>query len=110
MSPPLCVILGGANGSGKTTVAASLLRDGFGIRPYVNADVLAQGLSGFSVEEIAFAASKLMLERIGQMVELSESFAFETTLSGRSLAKSIQEWNQAGYRVCLVYLWLRTPI
>jgi predicted ABC-type ATPase len=109
VQPPICVVLGGPNGSGKTTIAPSLLRDSFGIKHYVNTDVIAQGLSGFSPDEVAFAAGEVMIERIGLLVEQRESFAIETTLSGRSLAVSIREWKGLGYWVHLVYVWLRSP-
>ncbi len=47
-----------------------------------------------------------MLARIRQLVEDQESFAFETTLSGRSYSQMIPAWGQAGFRVSLLFLWL----
>lgn len=47
-----------------------------------------------------------MLERIHRLVEQKQSFAFETTLSGKSYRQMIPVWTQAGYRVTLLFLWL----
>jgi predicted ABC-type ATPase len=109
MSQPLCVILAGANGSGKTTVSSTILKEELGVLNYLNADVLAQGLSGFSVDEVAFKAGELMLKQMEELVVAKVDFAFETTLANRSLFSSIHRWKQSGFRVALVYIWLRSP-
>ena len=49
-----------------------------------------------------------MLEELHRHAAAGESFAFETTLSGRGYAPLIQAWQAAGYRVHLVFLRLPT--
>ena len=49
---------------------------------FVNADLIAAGLSPFAPELAAFKAGRLMLEAIGEHAQHGENFAFETTLSG----------------------------
>ncbi len=53
---PDFIVLGGPNGAGKSTAAPALLRDYLGVLEFVNADTVAQGLSGFSPERAAVAA------------------------------------------------------
>jgi predicted ABC-type ATPase len=47
-----------------------------------------------------------MLEMIAECVKRGESFAIETTLSGRTYARMIPQWKQAGYQVVLFFLQL----
>lgn len=75
-------IIAGCNGAGKTTAAYNLLPDVFKTIEFVNADEIARGLSPFNPEGVAFAAAKIMLERIHHLVRRKKDFAFETTLSG----------------------------
>ncbi len=55
---PHVIVIAGANGAGKSTVAPALLRDKLGISEFVNADTLAQGLSAFAPETVAISAGK----------------------------------------------------
>lgn len=108
-SPPHFILVAGPNGSGKTTASQALIRDQFGIVQYVNADVIAQGLSGFSPESVALEAGSLMLERIETLANARQNFAIETTLASRSLVPRVRRMNLAGYRSHLVFLWLPSP-
>jgi len=105
-STPRIVILAGPNGAGKTTSAKKLLQGVMGIDEFVNADVIAQGLSGFSPERVALTAGSIMLHRIQELASAGRSFAFETTLASRTFAPWLRKYKQAGYRIDLVFLWL----
>ncbi len=100
------VVLAGPNGAGKSTLAPWLLRDGWGIRDFVNADVIAQGLSGFQPESVALQAGRLMWERLEELAVSRKPFAFETTLASRTYAPWIVKRKAEGYRTRLVFLWL----
>jgi predicted ABC-type ATPase len=100
------IIIAGPNGAGKTTFAREFLPQEAGCLTFINADLIAQGLSPFQPEEAAVRAARLMLEMIGECVKREESFAIETTLSGRSYARMIPRWKQAGYQVALFFLQL----
>jgi len=100
------VIIAGPNGAGKTTFARSFLpQEETGLR-FINADLIAAGLSPFSPEKMAVRAGRLMLEEIAACVAHGESFSFETTLSGLSWQRHIQDWRHAGYRIILYFLSL----
>ena len=103
------IIIAGPNGSGKTTFAGEFLPNEAGFSNFVNADLIAAGLAPFAPDAAAFRAGRLMIAEIHNHVRLSESFSFETTLSGRHYAKSIPQWQLSGYRVKLIFLKLASP-
>ena len=100
------LIIAGPNGAGKTTFAQAFLPKEANCPTFVNADLIAAGLSPFQPEKVAFRASRLMLEEMNAHVRRGESFAFETTLSGKVYALRIPEWRRLGYRVSLIFLRL----
>jgi predicted ABC-type ATPase len=106
---PHVIIIAGPNGAGKSTTAPHLLKDLLGVTEFVNADVIAQGLSAFATEAVAFQAGRIMLNRLHQLADKRRNFAFETTLSTRSYAAFLRRLKTQGYRVYLIYLWLPTP-
>jgi predicted ABC-type ATPase len=103
------VILGGPNGAGKTTAAPFVVPRELGIREFVNADEIARGLSPFNAEGVAVAAGRLMIDRMRMLVREGQSFAFETTCSGRAHAGWLRACKADDWRITLVYLWLRSP-
>ncbi len=103
------LIIAGPNGAGKTTFATEFLQNEAGCRTFVNADMIAAGLNPFEPERSAIAAARLMLRLIDDYVRGGESFAFETTLSGRSYARMIPSWQAQGYHVVLYFLSLPDP-
>jgi predicted ABC-type ATPase len=105
---PVVIVLGGSNGSGKTTASRLLLADTLKLMTFVNADVIAQGLAGFNPEAVAFEASRIMLERLRALAAERASFAFETTLAGRSYVPWLEGLRAAGYWVHLVYFWVES--
>ncbi|MBW2739859.1 MAG: zeta toxin family protein [Deltaproteobacteria bacterium] len=100
------VIIAGPNGAGKTTFAIEFLPNEADCPAFVNADLIAAGIAPFQPEKLAIRAGKLMLEEIKTHVLKGESFAFETTLSGRGYGCMIPEWQAIGYRVKLIFLSL----
>jgi predicted ABC-type ATPase len=83
-------------------VVADLLAVG----AFVNADVIARGLSAFDSESVAFQAGRVMLQRLEELAHQRADFAFETTLSSRTFAPFIRRLRGESYRVQLIYVWL----
>ena len=106
MNKPKIIIVAGPNGAGKTTFALEFLPQEAGCPLFINADLIAAGLSPFAPERAAIQAARLMLEAIAQHVTRRENFAIEATLSGMGYAKQIPQWRQAGYCVELFFLSL----
>ncbi len=103
------IIIAGPNGAGKTTFAEEFLPKEADCTTFVNADLIAAGLAPFEPERAAFRAGRLMLEEIYHHACRGESFAFETTLSGRGYARLIPGWRLEGYIVKLFFLRLASP-
>lgn len=108
MADKRVIIIAGPNGAGKSTFAREFLPNEAGCPVFVNADLIAAGLSPFVPEKAAIRAGRLMLAEIHRHAAAGESFAFETTLSGRGYARFIPAWQAAGYGVHLVFLRLPT--
>lgn len=103
------IAVAGPNGAGKTSRAPKLLREQFNLLEYVNADIIAQGLSAFRPEAVAFDAGRVMLQRLHKLSTARESFAFETTLAGRAHATWIRRnKKELGYEFHIMYFWLRS--
>lgn len=103
---PRVIILAGPNGAGKTTFAQEYLPNEADCPIFINADLIAAGLAPFSPEAAAIKAGKLMLEEMAIKFQARNSFAIETTLSGKAHAKHIKNWRNAGYLVKLIFLKL----
>jgi len=102
-------IIAGPNGAGKTTFATEYLPKEADCPVFVNADLIASGLSPFQPELAAIRSGRIMLEQIRAYVERGENFAFETTLSGLGYAEMIPRWQAMGYQVKLFFLRLPFP-
>lgn len=85
------VVIAGPNGAGKTTFAREFLPHEANCPDFINADLIAAGLSPFRPESAALRAGRLMLEEIQEKIRLEKDFAFETTLSGRTYVKLLRE-------------------
>jgi predicted ABC-type ATPase len=106
---PHVVVLAGPNGAGKSTAAPALLAGTLGLTDFVNADVIARGLSAFRPQDAALEAGRIMLERLRSLASLQASFAFETTLASRSFAPWIADLRRQNYVFHLVFLYLPGP-
>jgi len=104
---PNVVVIAGPNGAGKSTAAPSLIGERLGIAEFVNADVIASGLSAFAPERVAIEAGRIMLRRLDALASARVDFAFEATLASRSFAPWIARLRrERGYRFHLAFLWL----
>lgn len=106
---PRMFIISGCNGAGKTTASYTMLPGLLNLRTFVNADEIADELSPQNPEAEQIRASRLMLERVDQLIARGEDFAVETTLATKTLATMVIEARKLGYRTTLLYFWLRSP-
>jgi predicted ABC-type ATPase len=106
---PRCLLIAGPNGAGKTTFAREYLPNDARVLNFVNADLIASGLSPLRPEFAAVAAARLMLDEIDRLVEGRTDFAWESTLSGLGHVKRIETMKRLGYSVEIIYLRLATP-
>ena len=106
---PTAIIIAGPNGAGKTTFATKFLPKVLDCQRFINADLLAKGLSPLNPDREAFRAGRLMLQLIHESVEANETFAIETTLSSRNYLNHIQGWKNKGYQIVLLFIELDSP-
>lgn len=102
-----CIVIAGPNGAGKTTLARRYLPEQ-GLIHFLNADLIASGLSPLRPELAAVASARMLLRELDRLAADRIDFAFETTLSGLSYVRRLQTWKQAGYRAEIAYLRLGT--
>lgn len=103
---PICYAIAGPNGAGKTTFALRYLPEISGCQNFINADLIADGLSPLDPSRVQLEAGKTLLREIKTHVTKGESFAFETTLSGRSYVRLLKELRSKGWKIVLFYLWI----
>src|SRR5205814_7864126 len=96
---PRCIVIAGPNAAGKTTFAREYLPKVAGLVQFVNADLIAQGLSPLDPRLGALAAGRLVIEEINRLATARADFAFESTLSGLTYARQLRTWKAAGYRI-----------
>ena len=103
---PRCIIIAGPNGAGKTTFAQEFLPKYAKVIHFVNADLIAGGLSPLRPQSAAIASGRLFLKELDRLADRRADFAFESTLSGLGYISRLKRWKGAGYRIEIIYLTL----
>lgn len=103
-----CYIIAGPNGAGKTTFANEFLPIEGACLNFINADLIAKGLSPFQPEKVALKAGKLMIQQMNEVTSKGESFAVETTFSGLDYLNKMNNWKSSGYFIIVYYLKLQS--
>ena len=106
MKSPRCIIIAGPNGAGKTTFAREYLPKDAGVIHFVNADLLAAGLSPLKPDLATLNAGRLFLGELDRIANARLDFAFESTLSGLSYIGRLKRWKSHSYRIEIVFLRL----
>jgi predicted ABC-type ATPase len=106
---PKVYVVAGPNGAGKTTFAAEFLPGFVHCLEFLNADLIAAGLSPFAPEKQNLRAGRLVLTRIRELTKAGQDFGFETTLSGRGYVSLLNRMSEEGYQIFLFFLWLPSP-
>ncbi len=109
MSSKNVYIIAGPNGSGKSTFAEKFLPDYAECPNFINADLIAKGLSPFSPRTAALKAGKLVLAQFHEFAKKGVDFGFETTLSGKLYVKLFKKLREDDYQLHLFFLWLPSP-
>lgn len=99
-------IVAGPNGVGKTTFAREFLPNYANCRNFVNADLIAAGLSPFAPENAGVRAGRLVLEEIERFAKQGVDFGFESTLSGRGYLNLVRDLKASGYVVHIFFMTL----
>src|SRR6267154_4272810 len=102
---PTIYLIGGCNGAGKTTFAKEFLPN-IGVIRFLNADEIARGLSPLKPEAVAFKAGRLFLSELRESLYRKETFALESTLSGRTYVSLFKDAQTRGYAIELHFMWI----
>ena len=105
---PTLYLIAGPNGAGKTTFASRFLPEESGELEFVNVDLIARGLSPFDPGGGGGAAGRIALTRVGRLIQERKTFAWETTLSGRTTKGWVEKARAAGYFIKLVFIWIQS--
>jgi predicted ABC-type ATPase len=106
MSEKQLYIIAGCNGAGKTTASYTILPEIIDCKEFVNADEIAKGLSPFQPDRVSFEAGRIMLNRVNELLNSNDNFAFETTLATKSYKDKIKRAQKQGFVVTLLFFWL----
>lgn len=105
MKSPRCIIIAGPNGAGKTTFAREFLPKESVVH-FINADLLAAGLSPLRPGLAALNAGRLFLAELDRLAKTRQDFAFESTLSGLTYVARLKRWKSSGYQIEIAFLRL----
>ena len=103
---PTCYVIAGPNGAGKTTFAMNYLPEIAGCHNFVNADMIAHGISPLDSVAVQYDAGRLFLREVHKNIDKRTSFAFETTLAGRSHINLLKKLRQDRWQIILFFLWI----
>src|SRR2546426_1175140 len=106
---PTLYVIAGPNGVGKTTFADKYLPDEARQLEFVNADLIARGLSPYDPDSASIEAGKIALRRMRELIGHRVGFTWETTMSGRTAVGWLREARDAGYFLKTYFLWVRDP-
>jgi predicted ABC-type ATPase len=106
---PTLYIIAGPNGVGKTTFANKYLPEEARQLEFVNADLIARGLSPFDPDSVSLEAGRIALNRIRELISHRIGFTWETTMSGRTAAVWLADARKSGYVLKAYFLWVRDP-
>jgi predicted ABC-type ATPase len=101
-------IVAGPNGSGKTTFASVYLFEEQARLIYLNPDRIAQGIAPFDFERASFHAGRVLITEVKSLITRGESFAFESTLSGKTWLTVLREAIQQDYQITIYFLYLQS--
>jgi predicted ABC-type ATPase len=96
-------------GAGKTTFAKSFLVKDVNVVRFLNVDFIAAGLSPLKPELASRQAGRILLKELVHLTESGESFALESTLSGKTYISLIRRLKRKGYFVLIIFLQLDSP-
>lgn len=109
MKEKIFTIFAGVNGAGKSTLYNSpiLEKEKLGVR--INTDEIVRTFGDWKNEADQVKAGKIAIKLRRNCIEKGLSFNQETTLTGKSIIKFIDQVKEKGYKVHLFYVGVNSP-
>lgn len=109
MNEKILTIFAGVNGAGKSTLYNSpfLEKEKLGIR--INTDEIVRTFGDWKNEADQMKAGRMAIKLRKDCIEKGLSFNQETTLTGNSIIKLIDQVKEKGYKVHLFYVGVSSP-
>ena len=98
------IVVGGANGVGKTTFAVEYASQHNYL--YLGADAIATELDLGPLHTVPMAAGQELMQRLAAAFGAGTTVVHESTLAGRTLRHTLQAARDAGYTITIMYLFL----
>jgi predicted ABC-type ATPase len=102
VSTPRFTVVAGANGCGKTTLTSD--PDFFRKIPVLDPDAIGRTLQSTLPSTFPIASARQVLRSAERHISRGESFAVETTLSGKGYLQMMVEARTRGFEVVLIYI------
>lgn len=109
MSERVFTIFAGVNGAGKSTLYFSKMRNNeeYGVR--INTDEIVRTFGDWKNEADQVKAGRMAIKLRKDCIDKGISFNQETTLTGNSIIKLIDQVKEKGYKVHLFYVGVNSP-
>lgn len=98
------MIVGGPNGSGKTTFARVFLKKHK--FEFLSADNIAREINANNIDKAKFSAGREFYYRLDNCLDSGNNILIESTLSGVQMKKMIPRFQNLGYNVSIVFIFL----
>lgn len=105
-SQSILYLIGGPNGAGKTTFAKEFLPNEANCLRFHNSDEIATGISPFNPAAAQTQAARILLKNLKVSISTRETFALESTLSGKTYLKYLERAKASGFCIHLHFLSL----
>jgi len=101
---PQLLIVGGPNGSGKTTIAMQY--SAAQAIPYIGADAIAASLDPNAPTSTRVAAGRQFIRSVDETIANGQSCVVESTLSGRSFRNAMLKARQLGFEITIGFVFV----
>lgn len=108
MSPPVFILIAGPNGAGKSSFTLANPHF-FSSYPLLDPDVIAKTIQVDALNPSQIAAGREVLMKVDNHLRKGESFAVETTLSGKNYIETIRRARVLSFSIRLVYVGTSDP-
>jgi predicted ABC-type ATPase len=102
VTAPRFTIVAGANGCGKTTLTCD--PEVFRNIPILDPDAIGKALQSTLPAMLSIASARQVLQSAKRHINRAESFAVETTLSGKTYLQMMVDARRRGFEIVLIYI------